>query len=39
MFSPNTSEPLVKMLCHKSTVTSFAIKNDGNYLVSAGTDG
>ena len=39
MFSPNTSQPLVKMLCHKSAVLSLAIQRDGHYMVTTGNDG
>lgn len=39
MYSPNTSEPLVKMLCHKSIVSSIAVTNNGYYLSTVGTDG
>lgn len=39
MFSPNTSQPLVKMLCHKSSISSLAIQKDGYYMVTTGNDG
>ncbi|KAL4456195.1 hypothetical protein ABPG74_014156 [Tetrahymena malaccensis] len=39
MYSPNTSEPLVKMLCHKGNVNSLAFDKRGFYMVTAGTDG
>ena len=39
MFSPNTAQPLVKMLCHKSAVSALAIQKDGHYMVTTGNDG
>lgn len=39
MYSPNTSQPLVRMLCHKSAILSIAIQRDGNYMVTTGNDG
>ncbi|EGR33273.1 hypothetical protein IMG5_057380 [Ichthyophthirius multifiliis] len=39
MYSPNTSEPLVKMLCHKGTVNAISFDRRGYNMVTAGTDG
>jgi U3 small nucleolar RNA-associated protein 7 len=39
MFSPNTSEPLAKILCHKGNVSSMAFDRRGFYMATAGTDG
>ncbi|EPZ32635.1 BING4CT-domain-containing protein [Rozella allomycis CSF55] len=38
-WSPNTSIPVVKMLCHKGQVKSLKIDHSGNYMVSSGLDG
>ncbi|KAJ3108209.1 Small subunit (SSU) processome component [Phlyctochytrium bullatum] len=39
LWSPNVSEPLVKMLCHRGPVQSLAIDRTGKYMVTAGLDG
>ncbi|KAI9033326.1 WD40-repeat-containing domain protein, partial [Hyaloraphidium curvatum] len=39
MWSPNMSEPLVKMLCHRGPVHAIAVDNGGNYMATAGLDG
>lgn len=39
MFSPNTNQPLVRMLCHQSAVLSLSLSRDGNYMVTTGNDG
>ena len=39
MYSPNTSEPLVKVLCHKGNVNAIAFDKRGYNMVTAGTDG
>jgi len=38
MWTPNMTTPVVKMLCHRSTVTAMAFDLTGNYLVTAGSD-
>jgi U3 small nucleolar RNA-associated protein 7 len=39
MYSPNCTQPLVKILSHKSSVLSLAFHNDGNYMATTGNDG
>ena len=39
MYSPNTSEPLAKILCHKATVSSVCVNPSGHYMATAGSDG
>ena len=39
MYAPNSTQPLVKMLCHKSSVLSLSFHSNGNYLVTTGNDG
>ncbi|PVU94233.1 hypothetical protein BB561_002717 [Smittium simulii] len=39
LWSPNSSEPLVKMLCHKGPVNSIAIDKSGTYMATSGLDG
>lgn len=39
MFCPNTSQPLVRMLCHKSSVLGLAVHREGNYMVTSGNEG
>jgi len=38
-WSPNSREPLVKMLCHKGPINSIAIDTNGIYMASSGNDG
>lgn len=38
LWSPNSSQPLVKLLAHKGPVRSLAIDREGRYMVSAGQD-
>jgi U3 small nucleolar RNA-associated protein 7 len=38
MWSPNVSEPLVKMLCHGAAVRSLAVDSTGNYMATSGVD-
>jgi U3 small nucleolar RNA-associated protein 7 len=38
LWSPNTPEPLVKILAHHGPVRSMAIDREGRYMVSAGSD-
>lgn len=38
MWSPNSTTPLVKMLCHRGPVRSIAVDREGRYMVSAGQD-
>nr|XP_054770122.1 WD repeat-containing protein 46-like [Lytechinus pictus] len=38
MWSPNSREPLVKMLCHKGAVRSIAIDKQGTYMATGGMD-
>lgn len=38
MWSPNSREPLVKMLCHKGAVRSIAIDKGGTYMATGGMD-
>lgn len=38
LWSPNSSEPLVKLLAHKGPVRSVDIDREGRYMVSAGQD-
>ncbi|PVD21983.1 hypothetical protein C0Q70_17786 [Pomacea canaliculata] len=38
MWSPNVKGSLVKMLCHKSGVTSVAVDNTGNYMATSAID-
>lgn len=39
LWSPNMSDPLVKMLCHRGPVQAIAVDNGGNYMATAGLDG
>ncbi|KAK9462150.1 WD40-repeat-containing domain protein [Lipomyces oligophaga] len=39
LWSPSSSTPLVKMICHKGPVSSVAIHRGGNYMSTAGMDG
>ncbi|KAH9411333.1 BING4 family of nucleolar WD40 repeat protein [Ordospora pajunii] len=39
LWSPNSKEYLMKMLCHKSTVSSIEIDRTGKYMISSGLDG
>lgn len=38
MWSPNSTTPLVKMLCHRGPVRSLAMDREGRYMVSTGQD-
>lgn len=38
LWSPNTSEPLVKLLAHRGPVRSVAMDREGRYMVSTGQD-
>ncbi|OTA94043.1 hypothetical protein M434DRAFT_395117 [Hypoxylon sp. CO27-5] len=38
LWSPNSTEPLVKLLAHKGPVRSLTIDREGRYMVSAGQD-
>ena len=38
LWSPNSSQPLVKLLAHKGPVRSLAVDRGGRYMVSAGQD-
>ncbi|KAI8314825.1 putative U3 small nucleolar RNA-associated protein 7 [Colletotrichum sp. SAR11_59] len=38
LWSPNQSEPLVKLLAHRGPVRSMAIDREGRYMVSTGQD-
>ena len=38
LWSPNSSEPLVKLLAHRGPVRSMAIDREGRYMVSTGQD-
>ncbi|QIW97187.1 hypothetical protein AMS68_002705 [Peltaster fructicola] len=38
LWSPNSTTPLVKMLCHRGPVRSLAMDREGRYMVSAGQD-
>lgn len=38
LWSPNSSDPLVKLLAHRGPVRALAIDREGRYMVSAGQD-
>ncbi|GIZ40966.1 hypothetical protein CKM354_000428600 [Cercospora kikuchii] len=38
LWSPNSTAPLVKMLCHRGPVRSLAVDREGRYMVSTGLD-
>ncbi|KAK4241077.1 hypothetical protein C8A03DRAFT_12621 [Achaetomium macrosporum] len=38
LWSPNSSDPLVKLLAHRGPVRSLAVDREGRYMVSAGQD-
>lgn len=38
LWSPNTAEPLVKLLAHRGPVRSMAVDREGRYMVSTGQD-
>ena len=38
MWTPNVNEPVVKLLAHKSPITSLAIDRSGTYMATAGAD-
>ncbi|KAK0785374.1 putative U3 small nucleolar RNA-associated protein 7 [Friedmanniomyces endolithicus] len=38
LWSPNSSTPLVKLLCHRGPVRSLAMDREGRYMVSTGQD-
>jgi U3 small nucleolar RNA-associated protein 7 len=39
LWSPNMTEPLVKMLCHRGPVQAIAMDGAGTYMATAGLDG
>jgi len=39
MWTPNLSEPVVKMLCHRGPVNAVAVDVAGRHMVTAGADG
>lgn len=39
LWSPNMTQPLVKMLCHKGPVNAIAIDQRGHYMATSGLDG
>ena len=39
LWSPNVTEPLVRMLCHKSPIKSLAVDPTGHHMVTTGLDG
>eukprot|EP00049_Salpingoeca_infusionum_P018217 m.356247 g.356247 ORF g.356247 m.356247 type:complete len:577 (-) comp17484_c0_seq1:218-1948(-) len=39
MWSPNSSQPLVKQLCHKSAVQALAINATGKFMATSAADG
>lgn len=39
LWTPNMSEPVVKMLCHRGPVQALAVDPAGTYMTSAGLDG
>ncbi|KAK7204745.1 WD40-repeat-containing domain protein [Myxozyma melibiosi] len=39
LWSPNSTTPLVRMLCHKGPVQAIAVDRGGHYMASAGADG
>ena len=38
MWTPNMSEPVVKMLCHSGPVRALAFDVEGRYMVTTGLD-
>lgn len=38
LWSPNSSDPLVKLLAHKGPIRSLAVDREGRYMVTAGQD-
>jgi U3 small nucleolar RNA-associated protein 7 len=38
LWSPNTSAPLAKMLCHRGPIRALAMDREGRYMVSTGQD-
>lgn len=38
LWSPNTPQPLVKMLCHRGPVKSMVIDREGHYMITGGVD-
>lgn len=38
LWSPNSTTPLVKMLCHRGPVRSLTVDREGRYMVSTGQD-
>ena len=38
MWTPNMTTPVVKMLCHRATVTALAFDLTGHYMATAGVD-
>lgn len=39
LWTPNMSEPAVRMLCHRGPVRDVAVDREGRYMVTAGQDG
>jgi len=39
MWCPNTGVPVVKMLCHKTSINGIAVEHSGNHMVTVGADG
>eukprot|EP00123_Amoebidium_parasiticum_P011319 comp20647_c1_seq1/m.26757 comp20647_c1_seq1/g.26757 ORF comp20647_c1_seq1/g.26757 comp20647_c1_seq1/m.26757 type:complete len:542 (-) comp20647_c1_seq1:881-2506(-) len=39
MWTPNMSQPVVKMLCHKGPVRALAVDHSGRYMATSGLDG
>lgn len=39
MWTPNSQNPAVKMLCHKGPVRAVAVDRQGRYMTTAGSDG
>ena len=38
LYTPNSSDPAIKLLAHSGTVNSFDFSKDGRYVVTAGSD-
>lgn len=39
LWTPNMSEPAVRMLCHRGPIRDVAVDREGRYMVTAGQDG
>ncbi|KAI9313458.1 WD40-repeat-containing domain protein [Dichotomocladium elegans] len=39
LWSPNSTEPLVKMLCHRGPIQAVAVDQSGRYMATSGLDG